>query len=102
MSTVKRITLIALVMFGFISLQSCYTTTYAIGSGSKNGNTVVCKKNHFLINGIVPIAVSNPQKMARSKDAENYDIVTSHSFVDGLIAGFTLRIYTPTTTCIVK
>ncbi|CAA0186825.1 Bor family protein [Tenacibaculum maritimum] len=92
----KKITLILAVTF---CLTSCYSHKYSVGTGAKSGVTVT-KKNHYLINGLAPLSVSNPKEMA--KGSENYDVHTSHSFVDTLLGAITMGIYTPTTTKVTK
>ena len=87
-----------LVVLG-ISLTSCYTQSYAVGSGAQTGVTVK-QKNHYLIGGLAPIKTANPTLMAG--DAKNYEVTTTHSFVDGLINFLTGGLYTPTTTIVKK
>lgn len=87
-----------LVVLG-ISFTSCYTQSYAVGSGAQTGVTVK-QKNHFLIGGLAPIKTSNPTLMAG--DAKNYEVTTTHTFVDGLINLLTGGLYTPTTTIVKK
>ncbi|MDC1360724.1 Bor family protein [Flavobacteriales bacterium] len=80
-------------------LSSCYTHTYMVGDGPQTG-VEVKEKNHFVIYGLVPIATSNPHMMAGG--AENYEVTTSHTFIDGLLNQLTLGIYNPTTTVVRK
>lgn len=80
-------------------LTSCYTQSYAVGSGAQTGVTVR-EKNHYLIAGLAPIKTADPSKMAG--DAKNYQVTTTHSFVDGLINLLTGGLYTPTTTIVKK
>jgi hypothetical protein len=82
-----------------VSLASCYTVSYAVGSGSQTGETIV-GKNHFLVSGLAPIKTANPTMMAG--DAKNYQVTIKHTFVDGLIGLLTNGIYTPTTTIVKK
>lgn len=82
-----------------VSLTSCYTQTYSVGSGAQTG-VKVKEKNHYLIGGLAPLKTANPIKMAG--DAKNYDVTTTHSFVDLLINLLTGGIYTPTTTIVKK
>lgn len=82
-----------------ISLTSCYTQSYAVGSGAKTGVTVT-EKSHYVIYGLAPIKTANPTKMAG--DAKDYEVTTTHSFVDGLINFLTGGLYTPTTTTVKK
>lgn len=82
-----------------ILMSSCYVHTYMVGNGPQTG-VKVKRKNHYLLNGLAPIGVSNPSKMAGS--AKNYEVTTKHSFVDQLIGFITFGLYTPTTTVVRK
>jgi hypothetical protein len=89
----------ALLSFLCLSMASCYTLTYAVGDGSKTGETIM-EKNHYLIAGLAPIKTADPSKMAG--DAKNYQVTISHTVVDGLINILTGGLYTPTTTIVKK
>ena len=80
-------------------MASCYSVSYAVGSGSQTGETIV-EKNHFLVSGLAPIKTANPTLMAG--DAKNYQVTIKHTFVDGLLGLLTNGIYTPTTTIVKK
>ena len=82
-----------------LSLTSCYTVSYAVGTGSQTGETIV-EKNHFLVSGLAPLKTADPTKMAG--DAKNYQVTIKHSFVDGLFSFITSGMYTPTTTIVKK
>lgn len=82
-----------------LSMSSCYTLTYAVGSGAQTGETIT-EKNHYLVSGLATIKTSDPTKMAG--DAKNYQVIIKHSFVDGLINVLTSGLYTPTTTIVKK
>ena len=81
------------------SLTSCYTLTYTVGSGAQTGIQVK-EKNHYLISGLAPLKTADPIKMAG--DAKNYEVTTTHTFIDGLINFITGGMYTPTTTIVKK
>ena len=88
------------VLFGSsLLLTSCYSYTSVVGSGAQ-GNETVTKWNHYVIYGLAPVGVSDSKEMADG--AENYTVHTRHSFINGLIAGITFGIYTPTTTTVTK
>jgi Bor protein len=89
----------ALLSFLCLSMASCYTVSYAVGTGSETGATVV-EKNHYLIGGLAPIKTADPSKMAG--DAKNYQVTITHTFIDGLINVLTSGFYTPTTTIVKK
>jgi hypothetical protein len=80
-------------------LTSCYSYTSVVGKGAL-GTQKVTKWNHYLIDGLAPVSVSDSRKMADG--AENYTIETKHTFVNGLIAAITFGIYTPTVTTVTK
>ena len=88
------------VLFGAsMVLTSCYSYTSVVGKGAQ-GNSQVTKWNHYLIDGLAPVAVSDSKQMADG--AENYTVYTRHTFVNGLVAALTWGIYTPTTTTVTK
>ena len=68
-----------------ISLTSCYTVT---------------QKNHYVVYGLAGIKTADPTKMAG--DAKDYEVTTTHSFIDGLLNLLTGGLYTPTTTTVKK
>ncbi len=80
-------------------LTSCYTYTTVVGEGAQ-GNSEVKAWNHYVVYGLAPIGVSDAKELAGG--AENYTVTTQHTFVNGLIAGITFGIYTPTTTTVKK
>ena len=80
-------------------MTSCYTYTTVVGDGAQSGATVT-KKNHYFVYGLAQGAQSDPKEMAGG--AENYTVVTQHTFIDGLINALTWGIYTPTTTKVQK
>jgi predicted small secreted protein len=89
----------ALVCLISFSMASCYTVSYAVGSGSQTGETIT-EKNHYLVAGLATIKTANPTQMAG--DAKNYQVTITHTFVDGLINVLTSGMYTPTTTIVKK
>jgi hypothetical protein len=88
-----------LLSFLCFSMASCYTLTYAVGSGAQTGETIT-EKNHYLVSGLATLKTANPTKMAG--DAKNYQVTIKHTFVDGLINVLTSGLYTPTTTIVKK
>lgn len=79
--------------------SSCYSYTSTVGKGPQT-NQKVTKWNHYVIAGLAPVGVSDSKQMAG--DAENYEVFTRQSFVNGLISILTFSIYTPTTTTVTK
>ena len=80
-------------------LTSCYTYSTVVGEGAK-GTQEVKKWNSYVLFGLIPVGVSNPKQLAG--DTKDYSVKTSQSFVNGLVAGLTFGIYTPTTTTVMK
>lgn len=80
-------------------LTSCYSYTSVVGKGAQ-GNTQVTKWNHYLINGLAPVGVSDSKQMADG--AENYTVFTRYSFINGLVSALTFGIYSPTTTTVTR
>lgn len=82
-----------------ILLTSCYTYTSVVGEGPK-GNQEVTEWNHYILFGLAPVGVSDSKAMAGG--ATDYSVFTRQTFVNGLVAGLTFGIYTPTTTTVKK
>ncbi len=80
-------------------LTSCYTYTSVVGDGAQ-GTSEVTQWNHYVIYGLAPVGVSDSKAMAAG--AENYEVTTRQTFINGLISGITFGIYTPTTTTVKK
>jgi predicted small secreted protein len=80
-------------------LTSCYTYTTVVGKGAQ-GDMETVKWNHYVIYGLAPVGVSDAKQMAEG--AEDYTVITKHSFITGLIGGLTFGIYTPTVTTVKK
>lgn len=95
----KLISNVLLISVLCLTMSSCFTYTYAVGSGSQTGQ-VVKEKNHYLIYGLAALKTSDPVRMAG--DSENYTVTIQHTFIDGLINGLTFGIYNPTTTTVTK
>ncbi len=95
----KKISSLIMLAVFCVSLSSCFTLTYDVGRGAQTGVTMTAK-NHYLINGLVPLGTSNPTEMA--KGMSDYNVKIQHSFIDGLVSAITFGIYSPTTTTITK
>lgn len=80
-------------------LTSCYSYTSVVGKGAQ-GNSQVTKWNHYVIAGLAPVGVSDSKEMAGG--ATDYTVHTRQSFINGLISGLTMGIYTPTVTTVTK
>jgi hypothetical protein len=81
------------------TFSSCYTYTSVVGKGAQ-GTSTVSGKNHYLIDGLVPLKTSDSKAMAG--DSKDYVITTEHTFIDGLLSVITFGIYSPTTTTVTK
>jgi hypothetical protein len=94
--TIKKVALLCVVA---ACLSSCYPYRDVVGSGAA-GTTKVSHWNHYLVGGLIPVGVSDSKSMAAG--ATNYTVYTRHSFINSLLGGITLGIYTPTTTTVTK
>ena len=95
----KKLLNLFLGLFLVLSMTSCYTYKYSVGDGAQKGIEVK-EKNHYVINGLVPVDTSSPVDMAGNE--ENYDVKVEFSFVDGLISAITFGLYSPSTTTVTK
>ena len=77
-----------------LTFSSCYVHKAVVGQGSQKG-LIEKGKQHNFIYGLASGNTPDTQSMA--KGAEDYDVKTSISFVDGLINFLTGGIYTPST-----
>ncbi len=82
------------------TLTSCYSTTTCVGTLEKDApmvkvNTV---KNHFLVEGLIPISNTKIQDSKYVGNRKNYQVKKTITFVDGLLRVITFGIYTPSTT----
>jgi len=97
MKTLLQSAVIAILLT--ITLSSCYVMSFDVGQGAKLGVTE-SKKNHYLIQGLIPLNTVNVKEM--SKGAADYSVTIEHSFLDLLIQSFTVGIYSPTSVTIVR
>lgn len=94
---VSKLLLLTIVFWG----TSCatYIHEFNVGKGAQTG-VEIKERNHYFLSGLAPGNTADPMKMAG--DTADFSVRTYHSFVDGLIAGLTFGIYTPTTTVVTK
>ena len=82
-------------------MTSCYNTRVLVGNVEPKAPVVEVNKewNHHLIYGLVPLsnAYMNPKDYLPEGQV-NYVVKTNQSFLNGLVAGLTFGIYTPTQT----
>ncbi|MFT6996742.1 MAG: hypothetical protein ACJAQ4_000485 [Cryomorphaceae bacterium] len=98
-SSMKHLKSLFFAFAGILLLSSCYTYTIVVGNGAQ-GNQEVTAWNHFVVFGLAPVGVSDAAELAGG--ATDYTIEHKHSFVNGLVAGLTFGLYTPTMTTVTK
>ncbi len=81
--TIAKILLLNLIV---VFVVSCSTHTHTVGEGSMTGKEVSARQ-WYVAYGLAPLNKVDTNEMAG--DAENYEIITQTSFVDGLINLFT-------------
>jgi len=91
--------ILGLILVSSFLMTSCFTYTSVVGEGAQ-GNQVVMEWNHYVVYGLAPVDVSDSKAMADG--AENYEVTTEQTFVNGLISAITFGIYTPTVTTVRK
>jgi hypothetical protein len=80
-------------------LSACYTSETIVGNPSPPYTKAGSFKSHHLIYGLVSVSNRhNAKEMAGNVD--NYVVQHQWTFVDGLVAAITGRLYTPTTTTV--
>lgn len=77
----KFVAIFLLVAFAMM-FAGCYTQTFVVGNGGQN-TTQVEERQWYILWGLVPLNTVNSNAMAGN--ADNYTIVTQHTFVDVLI-----------------
>lgn len=82
-----------------VCFSSCYVNTFNVGKGAQS-NQSVSKWNHYVLFGLAPVGVSNPNELAGG--ATDYTVTIQHSFVNGLLNAITFGLYSPTTTTVTK
>lgn len=95
----KSFTNFVVVISASVMLTSCFAYTSVVGTGAQ-GTAQTSKWNHYVIDGLIPVGVSDSKAMAAG--AENYTVLTRQTFVNGLLSALTFGIYTPTTTTVTK
>lgn len=95
----KTMRLLTVIIASSMLLTSCYSYETIVGNGAQN-NVEVTKWNNYVILGLAPVGVSDPNVMAG--DSEDYTVHTRQTFVNFLVTGLTFGIYSPTTTTVTK
>jgi hypothetical protein len=87
----KKMILLAFLAF---SLNSCYVYKTVVGEGAQQGLNVKATQHNFL-GGLISGKTPDTQMLAGG--ATDYEVVTKHSFINGLLSFITSGIYNPTT-----
>jgi len=95
----KSMILMAVFFTACILLTSCFSYTTVVGEGAQTGQETT-QWNTYMLYGLARVSLSDAKLMAQG--AENYTVRTRQSFVNGLLSGLTLGIYTPTTTTVTR
>ena len=87
-------------ILSMILLTGCYTLNHTVGNGPQ-GNTVVSKKQWYVLFGLVPLNNVDSKQMAAG--ASDYQVTSKWTFVDIVIGIFTglVSVY-PTTITVTK
>ncbi len=93
----KKATLILLAVSLLLFASACYKHTFNIGNGGKNGAEVYDKWHSHWLYGLIGDENLYIKDLCPSGNATIYE---RHSFLNMLIAPFTLYIYMPTTVTI--
>lgn len=95
----KQIILPAITLACCLMFSSCFVNKFDVGNGAQT-HVKVKKWNHYVIDGLIPVGVSDPNVMADK--AKDYTVTIKFSFVNLIVSGVTGGIYTPTTTIVEK
>jgi len=79
-------TIIVLIVLAAVLFTACHTHTHVVGRGAQTGATET-QSQWYILFGLVPINNVDTNTMARG--AEDYTIITSKTFLDSIISGFT-------------
>ena len=93
----KKKFLCALSVCAMLMLQSCYVQNVSVGMNPDEPMTQVAKvKNQQFIFGLVQPSQDKAENYV--KDTKHFTVKTMQTFWDGVLAGLTFSIYTPSTT----
>lgn len=82
----KKIFMTAMIVIMLLSLVACSTHIHKVGDGAK-GNSVQVERQWYALFGLIPINDVDTNQMAGG--ADDYQIKTEATFIDGLISAFT-------------
>ena len=83
-----------LVLVAVVALSGCYRHVVDVGGGAPHGPVVYDRWEHFWIAGLIGEVRVDVEQLCPSGHAT---IEARQSFLNGLVAGLTSGIYTPTT-----
>jgi len=86
--------LVLLALTWALALTGCFRHTVDVGGGARHGPVVYDRWEHFWIAGLVGDVRVDVERLCPSGHAT---IEARQSFLNGLVAGLTSGIYTPTT-----
>ena len=93
----KKKFLCALSVCAMLMLQSCYVQNVSVGMSPDEPMKQVAKvNNQQFIFGLVQPSQDNAENYV--KDTKHFTVKTMQTFWDGVLAGLTFSIYTPSTT----
>jgi PBP1b-binding outer membrane lipoprotein LpoB len=92
-------TLIALLVLSVLLAVGCSTNIHTVGDGPQK-NEVIEARQWYILFGLVPLNEVNTQTMVGN--AEDYEIKTEQSFLDGVINAFTGAVTVTSRTVTVK
>jgi Bor protein len=75
--------LVLLVVVSMLLVVSCSTNIHKVGKGAQGGE-VISQRQWYAVYGLAPLNNIDTNQMAG--DAQDYEIVTQQSFMDGLIS----------------
>ena len=90
----RRAGLIVVALVAILSVAGCFQHTVDVGGGARHAPVVYDHWEHFWLAGLIGHVRVDVERMCPSGQAT---IETRQSFLNGLVAGLTSGIYTPTT-----
>ncbi|OQY39195.1 MAG: hypothetical protein B6226_02245 [Candidatus Cloacimonetes bacterium 4572_65] len=78
----KKLIQMIIITIMLLSVVACSTHTHKVGKGAQ-GNNVQAERQWYALWGLIPLNDVNTAEMVNG--AEDYDIKTEQTFVDGLI-----------------
>lgn len=98
----KKLFVSAIVFSAAMLMTSCYNTRLYYGDVTKTEPLVKVNSewNHHLIGGLVPLKNAKIDVQEYTGGAKDYVIKTNMNFLNYLVGGVTMGIYTPTQTSV--